>query len=81
MDRCSARCSVPARCCGAWAQTEGDAPLFLTARSCVVQDKVLKELDEAIDAETLKLRNLRYKMVDAGVYKSWCVPPTTAPRF
>ena len=40
-----------------------------------VQDKVLKELDEAIDVETQKLRALRYKMVDAGVYKSWCAPP------
>ena len=40
-----------------------------------LQDKVLKELDAKIDAETLKLRELRYKMVDAGVYKSWCAPP------
>jgi|EP01046_Picozoa_sp_COSAG06_P003453 hypothetical protein len=35
------------------------------------QDKLVKELDEAIDVETLKLRELRYKMVDAGIYKSW----------
>jgi hypothetical protein len=46
-----------------------------------VQDKVLKELDAAIDVETLKLRDMRYKMVDAGVYKSWCAAPNGSPRI
>ena len=68
---------------GAWVQTVGDAalrlPLFLTPKSRVGQDKVLKELDAAIDVETIKLRELRYKMVDAGVYKSWCAAPMRGP--
>ena len=37
------------------------------------KSKVMAELDAEIDADTLKLRELRYKMVDAGIYTSWCV--------
>ena len=63
-----------------WGNSALPLPLYLTPSSCVGQDKVLKELDAAIDVETIKLRELRYKMVDAGVYKSWCAPRCEVPR-
>ena len=45
------------------------AKYIRTPMSCFTVEMLT--LDEAIDVETLKLRELRYKMVDAGIYKSW----------
>ena len=47
---------------------------------CAAQDKVLSKMEADIDVEALKLRELRGKMVGAGIYKSWCAPaPPSAP--
>ena len=48
--------------------------------SCAAQDKALAKMEADIDVEALKLRELRGKMVEAGIYKSWCAPaPPSAP--
>ena len=41
---------------------------------------MLSKMEADIDVEALKLRELRGKMVGAGIYKSWCAPaPPSAP--
>ena len=35
---------------------------------------MLSKMEADIDVEALKLRELRGKMVGAGIYKSWCAP-------
>ena len=47
--------------------------------SCAAQDKALAKMEADIDVEALKLRELRGKMVEAGIYKSWCAPPAPPP--
>ena len=47
--------------------------------SCAAQDKALSKMEADIDVEALKLRELRGKMVEAGIYKSWCAPPAPPP--
>ena len=37
-------------------------------------------MEADIDVEALKLRELRGKMVAAGIYKSWCAPPAPTAR-
>ena len=63
--------------CNLSASVSPPPPLGVVAagieKKMINKSKVMAELDAEIDADTLKLRELRYKMVDAGIYTSWCV--------
>ena len=76
------RASSPPRSSLRWASSARPERCWAAAGLDIVraaQDKALSKMEADIDVEALKLRELRGKMVEAGIYKSWCAPPAPPP--